>query len=49
VTSTLDGTRVFGPGTPISLHPVITPHPETGKKRIYVNTDFTSHINDISR
>jgi taurine dioxygenase len=49
LTATHDGTRVFGLGTPISVHPVITQHPETGKKLIYVNTDFTSHINDISR
>ena len=34
-------------GTPISVHPVITQHPVTGKKVIYVNTDFTSKINEL--
>ncbi|MDA7418626.1 TauD/TfdA family dioxygenase [Xenophilus arseniciresistens] len=49
LTATHDGTRVFGPGTPVSVHPVITRHPETGRKVIFVNTDFTSHINEVSR
>lgn len=49
LTATHDGTRVFGPGTPVSVHPVITRHPVTGRKVIYVNTDFTSHINDVPR
>jgi len=48
LTATHDGTRVFGPGTPVNTHPVIIVHPETRKKVIYVNTDFTSHINDVS-
>ena len=49
LTATHDGTRVFGPGTPVSVHPVITRHAETGKPVIFVNTDFTSHINEVSR
>ncbi len=49
LTATHDGTRVFGPGTPVSVHPVIIRHPVTGKKVIYVNTDFTAHINDLPR
>jgi len=49
LTATHDGTRVFGPGTPVSVHPVIIRHPETGRKVIYVNTDFTSHINELPR
>ncbi len=49
LTATHDGTRVFGAGTPISVHPVIVRHPESGKKAIYVNTDFTSHINELPR
>jgi len=48
LTATHDGTRVFGPGTPINSHPVITRHPVSGKKLIYVNTDFTSKINELS-
>jgi taurine dioxygenase len=49
LTATHDGTRVFGPGTPVSVHPLITRHPETGRNVIYVNTDFTSHINEVPR
>lgn len=48
LTATHDGTRVFGPGTPVNSHPVITRHPVSGKKLIYVNTDFTSKINELS-
>ena len=40
---------MFGPGTPISVHPVIVRHPVNGRKLIYVNTDFTSHINELPR
>jgi taurine dioxygenase len=49
MTAIHDGTRVFGPGTPIAVHPVVVRHPVTGKKLIYVNTDFTSQINDVPR
>lgn len=49
LTATHDGTRVFGPGTPVSVHPVIIRHPVTGRQVIYVNTDFTSHINEVPR
>lgn len=49
LTATHDGTRVFGPGTPVSVHPVITRHPESGKKVIFVNTDFTAKINELPR
>jgi taurine dioxygenase len=49
LTATHDGTRVFGPGTPVSVHPVIIRHPVTGKNVIYVNTDFTAKINELPR
>jgi len=49
LTATHDGTRVFGPGTPVTVHPVIIRHPVTGREVIYVNTDFTSHINELPR
>lgn len=49
LTATHDGARVFGPGTPSASHPVITRHPESGKKLIYVNTDFTARINEVPR
>jgi taurine dioxygenase len=49
LTATHDGTRVFGAGTPVSVHPVITKHPVTGRKVIYVNTDFTAKINELPR
>jgi taurine dioxygenase len=49
LTATHDGTRVFGPGTPISSHPVVVRHPESGRLGIYVSWDFTSHINGVPR
>lgn len=49
LTATHDGTRVFGPGTPVSSHPVIVRHPQSGRRGIYVSWDFTSHINGIPR
>ena len=35
-------------GYPRNEHPVITRHPKTGKKILYVNSGFTSHIKDLS-
>ena len=47
LTATHDGRRVFGPTAPVAVHPLITKHPVTGKKVIYVNTDFTAKINEL--
>ncbi len=47
LTATHDGTRVFGEGSPVSSHPVVITHPESGRKALYVNVDFTSKINEL--
>lgn len=44
-----DGTRVFGPNTPTSTHPVIVRHPVSKRKLIFVNTDFTREIVGVSK
>jgi len=53
LTATHDGRLAFGRFNPdgkypISVHPVIAKHPDTGRKLIYVNRGFTSHINELS-
>lgn len=47
LTATHDGVKVFGPGTPSAVHPVITRHPVSGKPLIYVNSSFTTKINEL--
>ncbi len=54
LTATHDGKLAFGrfdpTGTyPVAVHPVIRRHPVTGRKVIFVNPGFTSHINELSK
>jgi len=34
---------------PNAVHPIIRTHPETGRKGIFVNSNFTTRINDVPR
>jgi len=49
LTAVHDGAHVFGEGTPRAVHPVIARHPDSGRKLIYVNSSFTTRINELSR
>jgi taurine dioxygenase len=49
LTATHDGRPIFGPDAPVSVHPLIARHPVSGRKGIYANVDYTTHVNDVPR
>ena len=47
LTAVHDGSRSYGAGSPVTSHPVIVRHAESGKKCIFVNSGFTTRINEL--
>ncbi len=50
-TATHDGARGFDKNAdtyPVAVHPVVIRHPESGRKALFVNREFTSHLNEVS-
>ena len=49
-TATHDGARAFDKNKdvyPTAVHPIVVRHPESGRKLLFVNREFTSHINEV--
>jgi len=53
LTAEHDGAKLFDKGKvdeyPRAIHPVITRHPETGRKLLFVNPGFTTRICELSK
>lgn len=47
LTTVQDGTGSFGPGAPISTHPLIIKNPTTGRKSIFATPFITTKINGL--
>jgi len=48
LTSVQDGTLSFGPGAPVTTHPIIVKNPRDGRKSIYMTPFITTKINELS-